>query len=162
MISRRRLLFSAAAAPLVLAGCKVRTINYFPVTPATVRFVNVMYPAVGLDGVHEDIVVWTDLGFEGATEYVEFDNNQTTFGVRVTGTATDLGTAEDTLAGEQPYSLIAWGRLGAPGVLLAPDARSGGNGSALVRVIHVGLAAVTVGSTVPPRAAAATASMIFT
>ena len=31
MISRRRLLFSAAAAPLVLAGCKVRTINYFPV-----------------------------------------------------------------------------------------------------------------------------------
>mgnify|MGYP003407398830 FL=1 len=144
MISRRRLLLSAAAAPLVLAGCKVRTINYFPVTPATVRFVNVMYPAVGLDGVHLDTVVWTDLGFEGAADYVEFDNNLTTFSVRVTGTATDLGMAEETLAGEQPYSLIAWGRLGAPGLLLAPDARSGGNGSALVRVIHVGLAAVTV------------------
>lgn len=144
MISRRRLLLSAAAAPLVLAGCKVRTINYFPVNPATVRFVNVMYPAVGLDGVHEDTVVWTDLGFEGAADYVEFDNNQTTFSVRVTGTATDLGTAEATLTGQQPYSLIAWGRLGAPGLLLAPDARSGGNGSALVRMIHVGLAAVAV------------------
>jgi hypothetical protein len=144
MISRRRLLLSAAAAPLVLAGCKVRTINYFPVTPATVRFVNVMYPAVGLDGVHEETVVWTDLGFEGAADYVEFDNNQTTFGVRVTGTETNLGTAEDTLTGQQPYSLIAWGRLGAPGLLLAPDARSGGTGNALVRVINVGLGAPAI------------------
>lgn len=144
MISRRRLLLSAAAAPLVLAGCKVRTINYFPVNPASVRFVNVMFPEVRLDGVHEETVAWTDLGFEGAADYVEFDNNQTSFGVRVTGTETDLGTAEATLTGKQPYSLIAWGRLGAPGLLLAPDALSGGTGSALVRMIHVGLAAVSV------------------
>lgn len=144
MITRRRLLVSAAAAPLVLAGCKVRTINYFPVNPAPVRFVNVMYPAVGLDGLHEEIIVWTDLGFESAADYVEFDNNRTSFGVRVTGTATDLARAEITLTGQQPYSLIAFGRLGAPGLLLLPDARTGGSGNTMIRLINVGLGSPTV------------------
>jgi len=144
MITRRRLLFSAAAAPLVLAGCKVRTINYFPVNPATVRFVNVMYPYAGLDGLHESVVVWADLGFEGASDYVEFDNNRTSFSVRATGTATDLAAAEITLTGKQPYSLIAFGALGAPGLLLLPDAVSGGNGNTLIRLINVGLGAPTV------------------
>ncbi len=54
MITRRRLLVSAAAAPLVLAGCKVRTINYFPVNPATVRFVSASV-ANGSGRVHDPV-----------------------------------------------------------------------------------------------------------
>ena len=44
MVNRRR--FIAAAAVLPLSACKIKTINYFPTTPATVRYVNLM-PAAG-------------------------------------------------------------------------------------------------------------------
>ena len=139
MITRRRLLASAAAAPLVLAGCKVRTINYFPVNPATVRFVNVIYPSAGLDGLQGSNVIWTGIGFQGTTDYVEFDNNETTFTVRTTGTETELGTATISLTGRQPYTLIAFGALDATGVLLLPDAVSAGTGNMLIRLVNVGL-----------------------
>ncbi|CAG1009728.1 hypothetical protein BURK1_03701 [Burkholderiales bacterium] len=137
MNTRRRLLVAAAAAPIVLAGCKVRTINYFPVNPARVRFVNVVFDSVGLDALEGDTAIWSALPFEGSTDFVEFDNNEKTFRVRATGTATDLADATLTLAGRQPYSLIAFGALDATGLLLIPDAELTGSDSIQLRLIDV-------------------------
>lgn len=139
MITRRRLLLSAAAAPLALAGCKVRTINYFPPHPATVRMVNVLNSLVGLDGLQGGNVVWSDVAFQSYTDYVEFENTETTFAVRAHGTETDLGAATISLTGNQPYTLIPFGTLDASGLLMLPDATNSGSGTMQVRLINVGL-----------------------
>ena len=139
MITRRRLLLSAAAVPLALAGCKVRTINYFPPHPATVRFVNLLNSQVGMDGLQGGNVVWSDVAFQAFTDYVEFENTETTFSVRVHGTETDLSAATISLIGNQPYSLIPFGTLDASGLLALPDATNPGSGNMQVRLINVGL-----------------------
>ena len=139
MITRRRLLLSAAAAPLALAGCNVRTINYFPPHPAKVRLVNLLNSLVGMDGLRSGALVWSDIAFQTSTDYVEFENTQTTFSVRAHGTETDLGAATLSLTGNQPYTLIPFGALDAPGLLMLPDAVNAGSGNMQIRLINVGL-----------------------
>lgn len=137
MNPRRRLLASALAAPLVLAGCKVRTINYFPVKPAFVRFVNVMLDDVVLEVIEGDTIYWTDVGFEGSTDFVEFANEQKTFRVRPVGTTEDYLSVTLALAGEQPYTLAAFGTAANGAVLLLPDARISGSGNVQFRLINL-------------------------
>ena len=82
MNTRRRLIAAALASPVVLAACKVRTINEFPVTPADVRAVNLMLGSTGVDILDGDQVVFGALPFEAGTGYVEFDNERKTFVLR--------------------------------------------------------------------------------
>ena len=90
MNTRRRLLAAALAAPVVLASCKVRTINYFPGTPARVRAVNVMLDSTAVDIVEGDSVVFGAIAFEVGTDYIELENTQRTFSLRFAGQPGDL------------------------------------------------------------------------
>ena len=135
---RRRLVVSALAAPALLAGCKVRTINYFPVKSARVRFANFMLDSGPLDVFDGDTEVWSAVGFEGSTPYVDFDNVEKTFAVRVPDATTDLTSAKLALAGEQPYTYVAYGSLPSPQSILVPDPTTAtGSGTMQIRLIDV-------------------------
>ena len=142
---RRRLVVTALAAPALLAGCKVRTINYFPVVAARVRFANLMLDSGALDVFEGEAEVWSAIGFEGTTGFLEFDNNEKTFAVRVPDATTDLAATKLTLAGEQPYTLVAYGTLPSPQVFLAPDPTTAiGSGNFQIRLIDVSSGSTTV------------------
>ena len=67
---RRRLVVTALAAPALLAGCKVRTINYFPVVAARVRFANLMLDSGARDVFEGEAEVWSAIGFDGTTRFL--------------------------------------------------------------------------------------------
>lgn len=139
MNTRRRFIVALAATPAVLAGCKVRTINEFPTSHADVRFANVMIGATGLDVREGDTVVWSAIPFEGSTDYVEFENNEKTFTVALSGTPPiDLANVKTTLAGEQPYTLFAYGTTEVPNGIMIPDTTSNpGSGKFQLRIVDV-------------------------
>jgi len=138
MNPRRRLLVSALAAPAVVGGCKVRTINYFPPTNATVRFVNVMLDAGPLDTWESGVVVWPATPFQGTTGYVEFENNTRTFSINQAGSATQLTSIALALAGKQPYTLTAFATLAQPFLILVADVNiANTSGTTLSRFTNV-------------------------
>ena len=138
MNTRRRLIAAVLAAPVALAGCKVRTINDFPVSHARVRFANLMLGATGLDVREGDVVVWAAVPFEGSTGFVEFENKEKTFTLVLSGQQVDLANVKVTLAGEQPYSLFAYGTIEVPNGIMIPDTTSNpGSGKFQVRVVDV-------------------------
>jgi hypothetical protein len=137
MITRRRLLAAAVASPIALAGCKIRTINYFPTAFADVRFLNVMLDSTGLDVVESGTVVFANYGFEGASEYAEFENTQKSFALRFTGQSTDLATIDISLGGEQKYTLVAYSTTAEPFFTIAPDVSSSTSGNIQLRLINV-------------------------
>lgn len=138
MISRRRLLAAAASAPIVFAGCRVRTINYFPPSDAHVRFANFTLDSAGMDVREGDSTIWSGVAFEGSTDFVDFTNERKTFGLYVTGQSEELANAEVTLAGEQSYTLLSYGSTDLTNALLAPDASpNAGNDNFLIRIIDV-------------------------
>lgn len=140
MNTRRRLLASALAVPVVLAGCKIRTINYFPPANARVRFANLMLGSTGLDVRESETLVWTGIPFEGTTDYIDFVNQETTFKLSFTDTSTDIANVTIALAGEQPYTLFGYGTTDVPTTVIAPDTSSAaGSGNILLRTIDVGL-----------------------
>jgi hypothetical protein len=136
MNTRRRLIAAALASPVVLAACKVRTINEFPVTPADVRAVNLMLGSTGVDILDGDQVVFGALPFEAGTAYVEFDNERKTFVLRFTGQTTELANVEVPLAGEQSYTLVAFGTTDFPQLLSAPDVTSSSEGNVQIRLVN--------------------------
>ena len=137
MINRRRLILAALASPAALAGCKVKTINEFPVTPADVRAVNLMLGSTTVDILEGQDVVFGALAFESGTDYVEFDNSRKTFVLRFTGQTTELANAEIALAGEQAYTLVAYGTTDFPQFLSAPDVTATQDGNVQIRLVQV-------------------------
>jgi hypothetical protein len=120
---RRPLLASLAALvalPLVLYGCKIDTINYFPPHPATVKVSNFLIGAPAIDWSVNGTVDWPALPFEATGATRSYTNDRTTFSYRVTGTTTDLMSVTLDLAGNAPYTFLAYGSTGTlPAGLLA-------------------------------------------
>lgn len=140
MISRRRLLAAALSSPVVLAGCKVRTINYFPSSKAYVRYANFTLDSTGMDVREGDATIWSGVAFEGSTDAVEFTNEQKTFRLFATGGTDELANASAPLAGEQFYSLLSWGTMQGINAVLIPDASPSSNQeNFLIRGIGVGV-----------------------
>lgn len=136
MNPRRRLLVSALAAA-GLAGCKVRTINDFPVTNAQVRVANVMLDASALDFIQGGVAQWPAVPFQGSADYLDFPNTNQTFFVRLTGTTADLTSLSQALAGDQPYTLVAFATVAQPFLLLVADVNiTPGSGQTLSRFIN--------------------------
>lgn len=138
MVTRRRLIVAAASAPVVLAGCKVRTINYFPPTPADVRFVNLTVDSPGIDVRVGGSTLWSGVAFEQVTPYAGLDNEQTTFQLFATVLGQEVANVTISLAGEQAYTLLSYGTVALTFALVAPDTSSNaGDGNFLFRVINV-------------------------
>ncbi len=111
MSFRRKLLVALPfVVALVIAGCKISTINYFPPHPANVRVVNLMPEAAGIDVSIAGNPAYSALPFQGVTGYQSYDNQATIFSVNVTGSGTILNFTYN-LAGEQPYTLLVYGSL---------------------------------------------------
>ena len=139
MNTRRRLLAAALAAPVVLASCKVRTINYFPGTPARVRAVNVMLDSTAVDIVEGDSVVFGAIPFEVGTDYIELENTQRTFSLRFAGQPGNLSSVDVALAGEQPYTLLSFGTTDRPELMYVSDVSSSTAGNVQLRVVNAAL-----------------------
>ncbi len=69
------------ALPLVLAGCKIDSINYFPPKPAHIRIVNVLGTTAPINVAANGVVAWSGLPFEAMTGYQDFNNSTTEFTV---------------------------------------------------------------------------------
>lgn len=138
MITRRRLLAAAVSTPIVLSGCKVRTINYFPPSVAKVRFANLTVGSTGLDVREGDSTIWSAVPFEDSRDFVEFNNQEKTFALFVTGQPNEVARTTVSLAGEQSYTLLSYGSTEVINALLAPDASpNAGDGNFLIRIIDV-------------------------
>jgi len=138
MVTRRRLIVAAASAPVVLAGCKVRTINYFPPTPADVRFVNLTVDSPGIDVRVGGSTLWSGVVFEQVTPYAGLDNQQTTFQLFPTALGVEVANVTISLAGKQFYTLLSYGSPAFTFALVAPDTSSNaGDGNFLIRIINV-------------------------
>ena len=109
------------ALPLVLAGCKINSINYFPPTPAHFRVVNVLGNAPQIDVAANGVVAWSGLPFEAMTGYQDFTNNSTVFSVSIPGTSTPLLEQTYVPAGNENYTLVVYGTIYAPGLGVMPD-----------------------------------------
>ena len=134
---RRLLLGVVVALPLALAGCKINTINSFNASPAQIRVANVVPDAtiaVSVDGT----VDWAGVRFESVTGYQQFTADEHTFGVRIDGTSSDIFTSQFNVAGNQNYTLVPFGTIALPSMLVLPDVVSDtGNGQASVRFVLV-------------------------
>jgi hypothetical protein len=138
MPSRRYLLAALLALPLVIAGCKINTINYFPVKYANVRMINLMPDVPALNVTQGSTTVWSGVAFEGSTGYLDFENTTNTFTVSVAGATSSLISVTYDLAGEAPYTLIPYGTLDAPQVLMLLDtAVTPGDGRFQMRAVNV-------------------------
>jgi hypothetical protein len=138
MPSRRFLLAALLALPLVVAGCKINTINYFPVKYANVRMINLMPDVPAVNVTQGSTAVWSGVAFEAATGYLDFENTTNTFTVSVAGATGSLISATYDLAGEAPYTLIPYGTREAPQVLMLLDtAVTPGSGRFQMRFANV-------------------------
>jgi hypothetical protein len=145
MSTRRFILAALVVLPLALAGCKINTINSFPTKAAPVRAVNVMNDAPVLDMTVAGATTFPGVAFEGWTDFVNLDNVDTTFAVKQPNSTSPLVQSTVSLFGEQPYTLIAYGTLAAPSLVLLPDApEQPGGGRSQVRVANVAIGVGTV------------------
>jgi Domain of unknown function (DUF4397) len=141
---RRLLLGLAVALPLALVGCKINTINSFNASPAQIRVASVVPDAtigVSVDGT----VDWAGVRFESVTEYQQFTADEHTFGVRVDGTSNEVVTNQFNVAGNQNYTLVPFGTIAFPAILMLPDVVSDtANGQASVRFVLVAAGQINV------------------
>jgi Domain of unknown function (DUF4397) len=111
------------ALPLVLAGCKINSINYFPPTPAHFRVVNVLGTTTPINVAVNGVTSWTGLNFEAMTGYLDFENVSTKISVSLAGSTSPL--VEQTFAavtGDQSYTIIVFGTTDAPSLGVLADA----------------------------------------
>lgn len=141
---RRLLLGVAVALPLALVGCKINTINSFNAGPAQIRVASVVPDAtigVSVDGT----VDWAGVRFESVTGYQQFTADEHTFGVRIDGTSSDVITQQFNVAGNQNYTLVPFGTIAFPSMLVLPDVVSDtANGQASVRFVLVAAGQINV------------------
>lgn len=129
-IRRKLLLAVPLLVLLVVAGCKVNSINYFPPHPASVRVINLMPDAPSIDVQVGGSPAFTGVTFQAATGYQSYNNATTGFSVNLTGSTQPLISFSYPLAGEQPYTLVIFGTTTNPaGALLSevPSAPTNGN-----------------------------------
>ena len=75
MSFRRKLLVAIPIALLlVVAGCKIKTINYFPPHPATLRVINLMPEAASIDVQVAGQLAFSAVAFQSLTGYQSYDN----------------------------------------------------------------------------------------
>jgi hypothetical protein len=108
-------------APLVLVGCKINSINYFPPTPAHIRVVNVLGTTTPINVAANGTTIWSNLPFEAMTGYQDFENTTTSFTVRLAGVNTDLVQQTYNPAGNQNYTLVIYGTTFAPSIGVMAD-----------------------------------------
>jgi Domain of unknown function (DUF4397) len=147
-----KILAAVVAIPIVIAGCKVNSINYFPPHPATVRVANVMPDAPALNVTVNGVLSWSALTFQSLTGYQSFNNASTQFSISVPGATNNLLQASYPLSGETAYTLVAFGALDQPQALMIQDtAVSPGTGKFQLVVGHVaiGIGAVDIYLTTP-------------
>ncbi|MEO7155922.1 MAG: DUF4397 domain-containing protein [Vicinamibacterales bacterium] len=138
MLNRRHFLTLLLALPLLLSGCRIETINYFPPKAAHVRFVNVVPNATALNVTVDGTATWSSQGFEAMTPYMDFTNETHNFTTTVAGATTTLTQANFNLAGNSFYTLIAFGPAHAAGlVLLSDDTVTPTAGKLLLRVANM-------------------------
>jgi hypothetical protein len=107
--------------PFVLSGCKIKSINYFPPTPAHFRVVNVLQTTAAVTVNLNSVTAWTNLPFEAMTGYQEIENATTTVSVFVAGFVSPLITQSYNPAGNQFYTLVIYGTLSAPSLAVMSD-----------------------------------------
>ncbi len=129
-IRRKLLALLSLLLVLVVGGCKVNSINYFPPHPATVRVINLMPEVTSLDVSVNGNLAFKGVAFEQLTAYQSFDNQSTSFALAQTGSSTPLLSFTAPLAGEQPYTIVLMGTLTNPSATLlaeVPNAPTNGN-----------------------------------
>ena len=131
MSLRRRLLILVPLALLVVAGgCKVRTINYFPPHPASVRVINLLPEAPAIDVQIDGSPAFSGVAFQSLTGYQSYDNKTTNVSVSLAGRTTPLISFSVPLAGEQPYTIVVFGTLSnTSATMLAEVANAPTNGN---------------------------------
>jgi len=107
--------------PLVLAGCKINSINYFPPTPAHIRVVNVLGTTAPIDVVLNGVTAWSGLGFETMTGYQDFENVTTKIQVKLSGTDSILTEQTYYPPGDQSFTLVVYGTTFAPSLGIMAD-----------------------------------------
>jgi hypothetical protein len=109
------------ALPLLLAGCKINSINYFPPTPAHFRVVNVLGTTTPINVIVNGVTIWSGLNFEAMTDYVEVEN--VTSKIQVTFAGSDVAIVEQTYnpAGNQNYTLVVYGTATVPALGVMAD-----------------------------------------
>ncbi|MEO6929354.1 MAG: DUF4397 domain-containing protein [Casimicrobiaceae bacterium] len=131
-------LLAALACVLALAGCKVDTINSFPVKPASVRFIGVVADSATLDVKQDNKSAWTAVPFAAPTAYQQFDNTQTTFDIYAPSVTAPITSVSGSLAANQDYTILAFGTIANPGGLIQSDAYSKVNpGNTQLRFTHL-------------------------
>jgi hypothetical protein len=106
--------------------------------------VNAIPNAPSLDVKVDGATSWPALPFEGMTGYSDFSNETHTFSVTVTGAISTLTQANFNLAGEASYTLITFGPVEAPALLLlSDDTISPSSGRFLLRVANAAAGAAT-------------------
>jgi len=138
-MSLPRISFLAAIAfTLAIGGCKVDTINSFPVKPASVRFAGLVADAATLNVQQNNTTAWSDVPFAQPTAYQQFDNKQTTFDVFAPGTTSAITSISGSLAAQQQYTIVAFGTVANPQGLIQGDSFSTVNpGNTQLRFTHV-------------------------
>jgi hypothetical protein len=120
----RRSFFVVCLAALAVAGCKVRTINYFPPHPAQVRVLNLLADSGGVDVQIDGATAFSNVAFQTATGYQTYENKTTQFAVTFSGTTTQIGSFSFALGGEQPYTLVVYGATTAPQMTMVAEVAS--------------------------------------
>jgi hypothetical protein len=110
------------ALPLVLVGCKINSINYFPPKPAHIRVVNALGSTTPINVAANGVTAWTNLGFEAMTGYLDFDNVDTKITVTLAGSTTTLIEQSYPLTGDQSYTLVVFGTTSVPSLGIISDA----------------------------------------
>jgi hypothetical protein len=112
------------ALPLVLAGCKIDSINYFPPTPAHIRIVNVLGTTTPINVAANGVTIWSGLNFEAMTGYVDFENVTTKITVSLAGSNDTL--VEQTIypTGNQNSTLVVYGTVFSPSIGVMVDVPS--------------------------------------
>ena len=112
------------ALPLVLAGCKIDSINYFPPTPAHIRMVNVLGTTTPINVAANGVTIWSGLNFEAMTGYVDFENVTTKITVSLAGSNDTL--VEQTIypTGNENSTLVVYGTVFSPTIGIMVDVPS--------------------------------------
>ncbi len=128
----------AVALIATLAGCKINTINNFPTRPASVRFIGFIPDAPALNVDSGGSTVWSSVPFITPTDYVQFDNRQTSFDVLLPDQPDAIAGASASLSGYTSYTVLAYGMSDQANAAVQTDSFVALNpGNAQYRLTHM-------------------------
>jgi hypothetical protein len=109
------------ALPLVLVGCKINSINYFPPKPAHLRVVNVLGTTTPITVAANGVNLWSGLNFEAMTGYLDIENITTNITVSLVGSTTPLIQQTIYPTGDQSSTLVIYGSVVTPAIGIMVD-----------------------------------------